>query len=111
MKTLINVSNRLPVKIGDTIEKSSGGLVSALGGVEGDYDFKWIGWAGGIVNKTEEKKRLTTELIQQLNYFPIFLTKQEIAMYYNGFANTSLWPLLHYFMPYTGYEDGGTKIT
>jgi trehalose 6-phosphate synthase/phosphatase len=105
MKTLINVSNRLPVKIGDTIEKSSGGLVSALGGVEGDYDFKWIGWAGGIVNKAEEKKRLTAELNERLNYFPIFLTKQEIAMYYNGFANTSLWPLLHYFTPYTGYEE------
>ena len=47
MIKLINVSNRLPVTVGETIEKSSGGLASALEGIEKDYDFQWIGWAGG----------------------------------------------------------------
>ena len=45
MRTIINVANRLPVTVGKTIEKSSGGLVSALEGVSQDTcRIKWLGW-------------------------------------------------------------------
>lgn len=104
MKTLINVSNRLPVSVGKTIEKSAGGLVSALEGIENNYDFKWIGWSGGLVKNAAERERISAQLIKLHNYFPLFLSKQEIDGYYTGFSNTSLWPLLHYHPQFTGYE-------
>ena len=49
--SLIVVSNRLPVTIGKTIEKSSGGLVYAMEGLDYSSGFQWIGWAGGVVDE------------------------------------------------------------
>ena len=105
MIKLINVSNRLPVTVGATIEKSSGGLASALEGIEKDYDFQWIGWAGGAVNDAAQRDRITEQLIAQFRYYPLFLTEEEERDYYNGFANTTLWPLLHYHSQFSGYEE------
>jgi trehalose 6-phosphate synthase/phosphatase len=106
MQTLINVSNRLPVTVGETIEKSSGGLVSSLEGVENDFDFKWIGWSGGIVQKPADRERIKSQLVEQYNYFPVFLSRREKEGYYDGFSNTTLWPLLHYQPQFTEYDQG-----
>jgi trehalose 6-phosphate synthase/phosphatase len=105
MKTLINVSNRLPVTIGKTIEKSSGGLVYAMEGLGHHYDFKWIGWAGGVISDPSERKRIAAELYETFNFIPIFLSKKEAENFYTGFSNSSLWPLLHYISPYARYEE------
>ena len=47
-KTIINVSNRLPVTLGEgKVTRSSGGLIAALEGMgHHDYDLKWLGWPG-----------------------------------------------------------------
>lgn len=104
MKTLINVSNRLPVTVGKTVEKSSGGLVYAMEGLGHHYDLKWIGWAGGVVNDPSERKKITDQLFEKFKFIPIFLDKQEADEFYTGFSNSSLWPLLHYISPYARYE-------
>jgi trehalose 6-phosphate synthase/phosphatase len=105
MKTLINVSNRLPVTIDETIKKSAGGLVTAMEGLEKKFDFKWIGWAGGTVSDTAAQHKILEELRQRFNFIPIFLSKEEAANYYTGFSNSSLWPLLHYLPDYARYEE------
>ncbi|MEJ2168143.1 MAG: trehalose-6-phosphate synthase [Desulfobacterales bacterium] len=105
MKSLIIVSNRLPVTIGETIEKSSGGLVYAMEGLGDSYDLKWIGWAGGVVDDPAEQARISEELAERFNYIPIFLSEQDADDYYTGFSNSSLWPLLHYISPYARYEE------
>lgn len=105
MRTLINVSNRLPVTIGKTIKKSSGGLVSALEGLGDRYDFIWVGWAGGTVHSRSEQEKISAELRDRFNYLPLFLEKQEAKQYYTGFSNSSLWPLLHYISPYARYAQ------
>lgn len=53
MQRLLIVSNRLPINVskGDNNNKwkfqlSSGGLVSALSGVQKSANFIWIGWPG-----------------------------------------------------------------
>ena len=105
MESLIIVSNRLPVTIGKTIKKSSGGLVYAMEGLGDDYDLKWLGWAGGVVDDPAERRKIADELAQRFNYIPIFLSKQDAQDYYTGFSNSSLWPLLHYISPYARYEE------
>jgi len=105
MMSLIVVSNRLPVTIGKTIEKSSGGLVYAMEGLDYSDGFKWLGWAGGVVDDPSKRDRITKELNDRFNYRPIFLSKQEADDYYTGYSNSSLWPLLHYMTPYARYEE------
>ena len=103
--SLIVVSNRLPVTIGKTIEKSSGGLVYAMEGLDYSTGFQWLGWAGGVVDDPSQRDRLTRELSEQFNYKPVFLSKKEADDYYTGYSNSSLWPLLHYITPFARYEE------
>lgn len=103
--TIINVSNRLPVTVGEKIQRSSGGLVTAMEGVTGqEYDLKWIGWPGGV---TEPQRQLEIErlLIGEYGYVPVFLGQEEAHAFYEGLSNSSLWPILHYMPNYMRYED------
>lgn len=99
MQNLTIVSNRLPVQVDKTIEKSSGGMVSALEGLGNAFNIRWIGWAGGVVEDPEKQKEIASELTERFNFYPIFLSEKDVKDYYTGFSNSSLWPLLHY-MPY-----------
>ena len=84
---IINVSNRLPVRIdGDKLVKSSGGLVSALEGIQGDFELQWIGWPGGVAEDTE-RSNLADRHKSEFGYHPIFLSEDEIADFYHGFSN------------------------
>jgi len=106
MSNLVVVSNRLPIKIaGDTFEKSSGGLVAAIEGAGKDFDLKWIGWPGGAVEEPERREAITRELRERFEYIPVFLSETEVELYYSGFSNSSLWPLLHYMITHTRYEE------
>ncbi len=102
---IINVSNRLPVRIaGDELVKSSGGLVSALEGVQNEFDLQWIGWPGGAAEDMADKERLASRLKDEFGYHPVFLCQEEIDAFYQGFSNSSLWPLLHYSPSYFNYQ-------
>ncbi|UCD78200.1 MAG: bifunctional alpha,alpha-trehalose-phosphate synthase (UDP-forming)/trehalose-phosphatase [Desulfobacterales bacterium] len=105
MESLIIVSNRLPVTIGKTIEKSSGGLVYAMEGLGDQYAFSWVGWAGGVVDDPAEKSKISAELKERFNYIPIFLGREDAQDFYTGFSNSSLWPLLHYMSAYARYDE------
>lgn len=103
--TLINVSNRLPVTVGaDKITKSSGGLVAALAGLSAEqYALKWIGWPGGEVAPARQGE-VTQVLTQEHGCIPVFLSAEEAEAHYEGFSNSSVWPLLHYMPNYLRYE-------
>ena len=104
--TLINVSNRLPVTIGaGKITKSSGGLVAALEGLSADkYRTQWIGWPGAAVEPAKQPEIART-LTGEHGCLPVFLTDEEAEAHYEGFANSSVWPLFHYMPNYLRYES------
>lgn len=105
--TLINVSNRLPVTVGaDKISKSSGGLVAALEGLSADeYATKWIGWPGGEI-AVDRQEEVARTLQEEYGCLPVFLSADEEEAFYEGFANSSVWPLFHYMPNYLRYETG-----
>jgi trehalose-6-phosphatase len=113
MKTLINVSNRLPVTIGKTIEKSSGGLVYAMEGLGHHYDSKWIGWAGGIVNDPSERKRIAAELFEMLSNLSVEIHhEKKIVEVSSNQINKGV--VLEHFMfvnPYDGVLCAGDDET
>jgi trehalose 6-phosphate synthase/phosphatase len=104
--TLINVSNRLPVTVDqDQIIKSSGGLVAALEGLpEGQYRTKWIGWPGAAFPEESRREEIARKLDEEHGCIAVFLTEEEATAFYEGFSNSSIWPLLHYLPNFLRYE-------
>lgn len=105
MQSLINVSNRLPVIVADTIMPSAGGLVQAVEGFRSQYDFQWVGWAGATVEDPRKQTEISQELQERFGYSPLFLSEDDVADFYTGFSNSSLWPLLHYLPSYAEYDN------
>ena len=83
---------------------SSGGLVSAFEDIRQSGTLLWYGWPGKAVEKNRQSE-IRDVLVKEHRCFPVFLSKQQISGYYNGFSNTNLWPLLHYFLSYTRYRS------
>ena len=98
---LIIAANRLPVSVkkgedgkwGLTI--SSGGLVSALLGVGKSYGMLWVGWPGVFIDEGPDRDALTETLLEK-RCLPIWLTRNQVELYYNGYCNNILWPLFNY---------------
>jgi trehalose 6-phosphate synthase len=89
------VANRLPVdleKLPDGTERwkaSPGGLVTALEPMLRNREGAWVGWPGladvDVAPLVEDGLQL----------HPVRLSSQEVADYYEGFSNCTLWPLYH----------------
>ena len=92
MSRLVAVSNRIAIP--GNAGPPGGlavGLLSALrqsGGV-------WFGWSGS----TSDAPAAEPESIEKegIRYVTIELPTREFERYYNGFCNSTLWPLHHYF--------------
>ena len=91
---LIIATNRAPYDVKKPkdeviIEKSPGGLVAALDPVMRENGGVWV--CGG--------EKLLEEYGIELPYpvKQVKLTKNENRHYYEGFCNTQIWPLFHYF--------------
>src|SRR6202046_871104 len=87
---LLAVANRLPVQQGDNgWELSPGGLVAALRPVMSSHRGAWVGWDGGTRGMPQALPDSSIQLV------PIGLSAAQVRGYYHGFANATLWPLLH----------------
>lgn len=103
------ISNRLPVKATNTdgtfvFSRSEGGVATGLDSLQTSYEKHWIGWPGVCVNKDEDKQEITGKL-QDMNFHPVFLSETHIQNYYEGYSNSTIWPLCHYFYVYTLYKN------
>jgi len=106
---LIIVSNRLPVKAeirDETIvfEKSAGGLATGLDSLDTSREKHWIGWPGIYTSEEDTRKKIQDSLAP-LNFHPVFLTNEDVELYYEGYSNSTLWPLFHYFFVFTRHEN------
>ena len=87
---LVAYANRLPVTRGrHGWRPSAGGVVSALRPALEPRESAWIGWDGGAGDLPRRVEGLDVELL------PVRLSRREVDDYYHGFANRTLWPLLH----------------
>jgi alpha,alpha-trehalose-phosphate synthase [UDP-forming] len=89
---LVIISNRLPLKRsgrGGGWERSPGGLVTALDPVIRAKGGLWIGW-DGVAGRTAR-----SHVHEGLEVKPVGLSARELDLFYHGFCNRTLWPLLH----------------
>ena len=104
------VSNRLPIQVTKLensfqITPSSGGLATGVNSIR-DESSVWIGWSG-IKSEdftVESKLEIDKALIEQ-NLIQIDLNSDEIEKYYYGLSNKSLWPLFHYFIDFSKFNE------
>lgn len=86
------VANRLPVDRtpdGDGWRRSPGGLVTALEPVMRRAEGAWVGWAGQADVTLDPFDFDGTHLV------PVTLSAADVALYYEGFSNDTIWPLYH----------------
>lgn len=101
MPRCLLVSNRLPVAFNsqlNTFVPSSGGLVSAIKGLDSKkvgFDFEWMGILTDEIDP-EKINALESTPIGNLPCHPIMVPKEKYDQYYNLYCNNVLWPLFHY---------------
>ncbi|MBT8388175.1 MAG: trehalose-6-phosphate synthase, partial [Altererythrobacter sp.] len=102
MTRLVVISNRVAVPKARGVAGAQGGLSGALNSALKDYGGIWFGWSG------EESEDRTGNINLQRNdgvtTATIDLSARDIDEYYNGYANSTLWPLFHYRLDLTEYE-------
>ncbi len=81
---------------------AQGGLAGALNSALKDRGGIWFGWSGqesedpaGSIN-LQRHEGVTTATMD--------LPARDVEEYYNGYANSTLWPLFHYRLDLTEYE-------
>lgn len=108
----IIVSNRLPVSVtkqnGELVfTPSSGGLATAMSSLDAkNADSRlWIGWPGiASDDLTASEKSTITRKLRANNCVPVFLSRDQIKNFYEGYANDTLWPLFHYFQSVAQFD-------
>jgi trehalose 6-phosphate synthase len=88
------VASRLPVDRVDTPDgtewrPSPGGLVTALEPVMREAHGAWVGWPGSAGEAPEPFDADGMHLVS------VGLSESEVADFYEGFCNATLWPLYH----------------
>lgn len=106
----IVVSNRLPVTVSKengklVFTESSGGLATAMSSVN-KSDMLWIGWPGiASEDLTSAEKATVSKELKKRNCVPVYLNESAIELFYEGYANDTLWPLFHYFQESAVYKQ------
>ena len=100
---LVVVANRLPVtlrRVGDAwkSERSSGGLATAMRPILERTQGIWIGWPGDSSGEEDPaRQEVIRRWAERDRYFAVDLPAEVAKLYYEGYANQTLWPLFHHF--------------
>ena len=92
MARLVIVSNR--VMLPRERLSRAGGLAVALREALQRQGGIWFGWSGEVADRPDAIPRLTRA--GKTTYATLDLSPAEHLAYYNGYANSTLWPLFHY---------------
>lgn len=131
-RRLIIVSNRLPYSVergpdgAPRLVRSSGGLVSGLAPLHEKPGNLWIGWDGeaapaGTPAGTPSEAAADAvpapspdvgaghedvdRLFAEHGCIPISLSAEEVEGYYEGYSNSTIWPLFHGFSQYAEFDN------
>ena len=98
MSRLVVVSNRVAVPG----ENRAGGLAVGIRAALQEHGGLWFGWSGKAVR--EESGALHEQREGDIRYVTMDLSREDQDAYYNGFANRTLWPLLHFRLDLVDYD-------
>jgi trehalose 6-phosphate synthase/phosphatase len=82
------------VEASGRVTRTAGGLASALSGTEAASDGLWVGWPGLHTEAVDDVPALRASLAEA-GASPVLLSEAELDGFYEGYANATLWPVLH----------------
>jgi len=85
------------------LQPSTGGLATGLGSFYQEYKAAWVGWPG--VTVPPHREEVVAQSLSELDCHPVFMSERLVERFYEGFANKTLWPLMHTFPMYTKYSE------
>lgn len=91
------VSNRIALPG----EARAGGLAIALKAAIEEAGGLWFGWSGRVADESGQVHEASDGNVR---YITVDLSEADRDAYYNGFANRTLWPLLHFRMDLVDYS-------
>lgn len=91
MSRLIVLSNRVSLP---NSQQTAGGLAVALNDALQDQGGIWLGWNGEQI-QGGQLPEFGEQQQQQVLYLTTPMTETEYQGFYSGFANNTLWPMLH----------------
>ncbi|QZH74617.1 MAG: trehalose-6-phosphate synthase [Erythrobacter sp.] len=104
MPRLFVISNRVAVPQARGKAGAQGGLAGALNAALKVNDGVWFGWSGQEVDEFTGKIDFVRSA-EGVTTATIDLEHQDVEEYYSGYANSTLWPLFHYRIDLTRYEN------
>lgn len=104
---LVVVSNRVAVPKARGAAGAQGGLAGALNAALKERSGVWFGWSGEEAD--EHTGEISTQTTDGVTTATIDLSKRDVDEYYNGYANSTLWPLFHYRLDLAEYERETAK--
>lgn len=114
MSRCLLVSNRLPISVNLNENKmimNSGGLVSAIRGlnpIKVGFNFEWLGI---VTNETEVDfiHQMEPGITCNMKCHPLLINKNIFDDFYNLYCNDVLWPLFHYERNLVHHNQEGWK--
>jgi trehalose 6-phosphate synthase len=100
---LIVISNRVAVPRSRGKAGAQGGLAGALTAALRKAGGLWFGWSGKAADDPSDAPEIGC--YDGVTMATIDLAPQDVEEYYNGYANSTLWPLFHYRIDLTQYEQ------
>jgi len=108
MSRLVVVSNRVALPG----ESRAGGLAVGLLAALRERGGLWFGWNGKVARG--DSGALHEQDEGNIRFVTMDLNKRDLDAYYNGFANRTLWPLLHFRLDLVDYDrakrDGYRRV-
>ena len=98
MSRLVVVSNRVAVPG----ESRAGGLAVGLMAALKERGGLWFGWSGKVTR--DPSGTLHEQAEGDIRFVTMDLDRGDHDDYYNGFANRTLWPLLHFRLDLVDYD-------
>ena len=115
-RRLVIVSNRVPpvAVLGRAKKRRAhaalGGLVTAVRPAVENRDTLWFGWSGEAVQAERLSNTPKEETSRRLTVATLDLTQRESHLYYSGFSNQTLWPLLHSFPHHVNLDQEAFEV-
>ena len=82
---------------------AQGGLAGALNAALKDRGGVWFGWSGQ--ENEDPAGSMDLQRNDGVTTATIDLSSRDVGEYYNGYANSTLWPLFHYRIDLARYEN------